>query len=237
MWWWVSSGVLELFVPRIWRICRFWPQARILWGRGCFAACLHGCLNVCSPDCFVNTILAVLARRQNNALFLLESVALLHRYTHSTFFGAARHSEIPTYYRVITSTLINTCNPPSILFALSHMIVQCLIRLEARFLACLFSFQPKAWVWKVSPGKDGDAEALCDGKSPYLANGMQTLAAVFFYANLSGWKMVKFAARFCINKTAEKNCGTDFLTHESISVLRDVLRPECWDAQAGDASS
>ena len=100
---------------------------------------------MCSPDCFVNTILAVLARRQNNALFLLESMALLHIDIHiPLFFGAARHLEIPTYYRVITSTLIDTCNPPSILFALSHMIVQCLIRLEARFLACLFSFQPKA---------------------------------------------------------------------------------------------
>ena len=140
MWWWVSSGVLELFVPRIWRICRFWPQARILWGRGCFAACLHGCLNVCSPDCFVNTILAVLARRQNNALFLLESVAS-SPYTHiPPFFGSAWHLEIPTYWEWL---LIDTCTTPYSYLHRAAMIAQCLIRLEARFLACLFLFSLK----------------------------------------------------------------------------------------------
>ena len=90
-----------------------------------------------------------------------------------------------------------------------------LIRLEARILACLFSLQPKAWVWKVSPGKDGDAETLCDGKSdPYLVKQMQTLV-FFFYPNLSRWQMTKLAAkklaaRFCTKKTVKKNCRTVF---------------------------
>ena len=92
---------------------------------------------------------------------------------------------------------ISACQPLS-----SNLHTSCLIRLETRFLACLFYFQPKTWVWKVSPGKDGDAKTLCDGKSPYLAKQMQALAH-FFYTNLSEWKMSKFAARFCI-KTVKK---------------------------------
>ena len=123
MWWWVSFRVFELFVPRIWRICRFWPQAWILWGRGCFAACFHGCLNtVCSPACFVNTILAVsYPERQNNALFLLESVAPLHIYTFNFFPPGSTFGDSHVRSDYFHQNTFRYLQPPSVPFALSQM--------------------------------------------------------------------------------------------------------------------
>ena len=138
---------------------------------------LHGCLNVCRPDCFVNTILAVCCPEDKTTLCFSWRVCPLHIYTFHFFSGSARHSEIPTYGLITsTKTLFDTCNPLYPICTEPDDVFKLDLRLD--FEACLFSFQPKAWVWKVSPGKDGDAEALCDGKStPYLAKQMQTLAA------------------------------------------------------------
>ena len=181
--------------------------------------------------CFVNTILAVLARRQNNALFLLESVAS-SPYTHiPPFFGSAWHLEIPTYWEWL---LIDTCTTPYSYLHRAAMIAQCLIRLEARFLACLFLFSLKLECEKLVQEKTEMQRHYVMVSLHIWTNRCKPLQQFSFMPICPD---EKFAARLCINKTAEKNCGTDFLTHESISVLRDVLRPECWDAQAGDASS
>ena len=139
MWWWVRFRVFELFVLRIWRICRFWPQALILWGRGCFAVFLHGCLNVCRLFCKHNT--SCVSQKTKQRFVSLGECGLLSIYTHSTFFfGSAWHLEIPTYWEWL---LIDTCTTPYSYLHPAAMIAQCLIRLEARFLACLFLFSLK----------------------------------------------------------------------------------------------
>ena len=64
----------------------------------------------------------------------------LHIHTFHLFFGSAWHLEIPTYWEWL---LIDTCTTPYSYLHRAAMIAQCLIRLEARFLACLFLFSLK----------------------------------------------------------------------------------------------
>ena len=139
MWWWVRFRVFELFVLRIWRICRFWPQALILWGRGCFAVFLHGCLNVCRLFCKHNT--SCVSQKTKQRFVSLGECGLLSIYTHSTFFWVGLTFGDSHVLRVITYRYLH--HPPYSYLHRAAMIAQCLIRLEARFLACLFLFSLK----------------------------------------------------------------------------------------------